>query len=383
MANADVISFYKSSLDTLQYDKAYSLYEKANKNAQNGVNLNRYANFALDATYSNTKAKTLPNMFDTTDIAFSDALDLFGKGSYKIEELALDLNAKKTLLNLQKEQLFISLVDMLALYHETKEKLSLHKELFNEQRLIYKKLKILQEKGSIMSIDALRFKNTLTSLKTKIISEKSQIIKMEKQLNLYAPEEKIPNLDSTKLFYSKEDFLVHNPLKRLNDIEADRLNTQAKNLNNAYLPDITAGVAYQQLGDPTGYGDNYSFNIGIHMPISIGDFKQAQALKSQALSKKSQTVKYELQRKNQYTKIYQDYISASKQLQVLNDSLPDYEKSEKTIKIAFLKQYVDFNTYLQVLTDSLSKKEQILVLKYRKIANAVILNSISSGVIYE
>lgn len=383
MLSADVISYYKNALKTLRYDTTYSLYKTTNKISKESINYDRYTNFSLDASYANTKAKTLSSSFSTTDVAFYDTLDLFGKGSYKVKELSLDLKEKKSLLNLQKEQLFITLIDMLAQYHKTDEQFSLHTILLKQQMNIYNKLQKLQRSGAITSIDLLRFKNTLTALKTKMISEDSERSKMQKQLKLYAPNENIPTLKQTQLLYLKDDFLRYNPLLKINDVNAQRLNTQAKSLENSYLPDVTAGVAYQQLEDPTGYGDNYSFNIGLHVPLNGGDFKQAEAFKAQALTQKSQEVAYKINRENEYTKLYEDYINAQKQLAILQESLDDYNKSEKTIKIAFLRQFVDFNTYLQVLTQTLHIKEQVIALKYQESSQATILNMISSGKIYE
>lgn len=381
--NADVMSYYKNVLETLQYDKTYSLYKNANDVSKESVNYTRYTNFALDASYTNTKAKTLNSSFNTTDVAINDTLDLFGKGSYRVKELSLDLKEKKSLLNLQKEQLFITLVDMLGQYHKVNEQLALHTTLLKEQENIYNKLQVLQQSGAIKSIDLLRFKDTLTALKTKMISEESELNKMQKQLKLYAPNEDIPTLKEIKLLYSKEDFLTYNPSLTINDIKAQRLHTQAESSQNSYLPDVIAGVAYQQLGDPTSYGDNYSFNIGLHIPLNGGDFKQAEAFKAEALTQKSKTIQYKINRENEYTKLYEDYINAQKQLAVLQESLDDYNKSEKTIKIAFLRQYVDYNTYLQVLTQTLNLKEQIIAMKYQESSRATILNMISSGKVYE
>ena len=381
--NADVMSYYKNALESLKYDKTYSLYKSANDISRESVKYGRYTNFALDASYTSTKAKTLSSSFSTTDAALYDTLDLFGKGSYKIKELSLSLQEKKSLLNLQKEQLLTTLVDMLAQYHKIKEQFLLHVILLKEQENIYTKLQKLQRSGAITSMDLLRFKNTLTALKTKMIGEESELSKMQKQLKLYAPNEIIPTLKQAKLLFSKEDFLRYNPSLKINNINVQRLNVQAKNLEHSYLPDVIAGVAYQQLGDPTGYGDNYSFNIGLHVPLNGGDFKQAEALKVEAITQQSKNIEYKINRENEYTKLYEDYLNAQKQLAIFQESLDDYKKSEKIIKIAFLRQYVDFNTYLQVLTQTLNIKEKIIAMKYKESSRAVILNMISSGRVYE
>ena len=381
--DADIIDFYKQTASTLQYNKEYILNKKVNQLTQSGVNYSKYANFTFNADYGKTNAKGLANTFDTTNVAFNDTLDLFGKNSYKIDALALDLKSQKSLLDIQKEQLFISLVNMIAVYNKTLEQHSLYKAVLNEQKDIYDKLEKLQKKGAMTSIDLLRFKNQLTSLKMSIMNQENEILKMKKQLNLYAPNQQIPMLQNSKLLYSEKEFLKQNPQLNFNNAEAQKLLVQAQGLEHSYLPDITAGVAYQQLGDPTSYGDNYSFTVGLQIPINSGNFKKTQALKVKAFSLKSKNTQYQIWRKNEYTTRYQDYINASKQLKILQESLSDYEKSEKTIKTAYLRQYIGFSTYLQVLLQTLHIKEQMLQVKSTKALEATLLNNIASGIIYE
>ena len=381
--DADIIDFYKKTAGTLQYDKEYMLKKKANTFSQSGVYYSKYANFSLNADYSKTKAKRLANTFDTTNVTFNDTLDLFGKNSYKIDALALDLKSQKSLLNMQKEQLFISLVNMIAIYNKILKQHSLYRSVLNEQKDIYDKLEKLQQKGAITSIDLLRFKNQLTALKMTIMNQENEILKMKKQLHLYAPNQQIPTLKSSKLLYSEKEFLKQNPQLNLNNTEAQKLLVQAKGLEHSCLPDVTAEAAYQQLGDPTSYGNNYSFTVGLQIPINSGNFKESQALKVKAFSLKSQNIQYRIKRKNEYTTRYQDYINASKQLKILQESLSDYEKSERTIKTAYLRQYVGFNTYLQVLLQTLHVKEQILQIKSKQELEATLLNNIASGIIYE
>lgn len=382
-ANANMIDYYRVSLDTLHYNNEYTLTTKANRLHKQGISYSRYANFSLNADYSKTKAKNLVNSFDTTNITLNDTLDLFGKSSYKIEALALDLKSKKSILNIQKEQLFVSLVNMIALYNKTVEQLSLYKIVLNKQEKIYKKLQKLQQNGAMTSIDLLRFKNQLTSLKMKIIKQKNEVLKMKKQLNLYAPKQKIPTLQNAKLRYSKTDFLTKNPQLHLNNTDAQKLMVQAEGLQHSYLPDVTVGVAHQQIGDPTSYGNNYAFTVGLNIPLNAGKFKETQALKVKALSLKSKNRQYQIKRKNEYTTRYQDYINALEQLKVLHTSLDDYKKSEKTMRKAYLRQYVDFNTYVQVISQLLHIKEQVIELKSKKALEVTILNTIASGVIYE
>ena len=385
-AYADMMSFYKTALDNLQYDQSYTLYKQSNKTFQTAVNYAKFANFSADVSYSKTYAKLLPTSsgnFGTTDIALHDTLDLFGKNNYKIQTLRLDKESKKSELNLKKEQLFIYLANMIALYNSTSNELQLHQDLYNEQKKIYKKIEALAQNGDVTELEILRFKNRLTTLKTKIVAQSEEILKMKKQLNLYAPNKSIPIFTKSTLLYTKEDFLAHNPSENINSFNAQRLLAESKGMTNSYIPTVDIGVDYQKLDDPTSYSNNHSFMIALHMPINRGDFKEAEALKVAALSKKAQSIEYKLQRENEYIQHYQTYINAKKQLNILENALNDYIKSEVTIKEAYLKRYIDFNTYLQVLKQLLNVKKQIIEMKSQERVEATIINAISNGTIYE
>lgn len=222
---ADMISFYKDAVQTLEYEKSYTLYEQSNKTSQSAVTYSKYANFSLDAALTNTHAKLLPTSagnFNTTDISLSDSIDIFGKNNSKIESLRLDQKVTKAQLNEKKEQLFITLVNLVSLYNRTLQELQLHQNLFIEQEAIYKKLKLLGEHGDMTKLDVLRFKNTLTTLKTKIVSQKQVLVKIKKQLSLYAPNEVIPTLNLTTILFLKEDFIAHNPQATLNSLNAQK-----------------------------------------------------------------------------------------------------------------------------------------------------------------
>ena len=384
--HADMTSFYKKAVETLQYDKSYNLYEVSNKTSQSAVTYSKYANFSLDATFTNTHAKLLPTSagnFNTTDISLSDSIDVFGKNNYKIESLRLDKKATKVQLDTKKEQLFIALLNLVSLYNQTSQELQLHQNFLREQEAIYKKLKLLGEHGDITKLDVLRFKNTLTTLKTKIVSQNQALKRMKKQLSLYAPHVGIPTLDATKLLFSKEDFIAHNPQARLNTLDAQKRVAQARGMNKSYFPTLDTGVSYQKLDDPTGYGDNYSVGVSLHMPLNSGNFKEAEALKVSALTLKAQNITYKIQRENEYIGHRDSFENASKQLAILKKALSDYEESETTIKIAYLKQYVDFNTYLQVLQEALYVKKQIVVMQTQKAKEATLINAIASGKVYE
>ena len=379
---ADVINFYRSAVQNLQYDKAYSLYKQSAIFSQDALVYSQYANLSLDASYANTKAKLLQSSFATSEIGLSDTLDIFNKKSYLIDAISSEIKAQKFLLQSKKEQLFHTLISMIALYHALNQKIILNQRLYNEQKSLYNKLFILQEHGAISKLDLLRFKNTLIQLQTKIIRQKNDFSKMKKQLNLYAPKQNIPNLD-TQIRYSKKLFLSRNPQTKANKAMAEQLLAQAKAFKHNYLPELTIGMAYQRLDDPTSYGNNYSFNLALHLPLNSSNQKEAESLKVKALSQKSHNIELQLQRENQYITLLLNYESANNQQQILQSNLNGYIQSQKTVKAAFLKQYIDFNSYLQVLTQTLHIQEQIIDLQQQKNQNATLINSIASGVIYE
>lgn len=384
--HADIISFYKDALKTVQYDKSYMLYEQSNKISQDALAYTKFANFSADLAYSKTGAKRLPTAageFATTDLSLHDTVDIFGKNNYKIHLLHLDKETKKAEQNLKKEQLFISLANMIALYNRTLEQLDLQQSFYNEQKKMYQVMKNLVKNGNMTALDVLRFKNRLTSLHIKIISQTFELEKMKKQLQLYAPKKEIPLLDEKNFRYTKKDFLTHNPIMQINKLDANKLIAQSKGLKHSYIPIVDVGMSYQKLDDPTSYGDNYSFGVSLQIPLNSGYFKEAQALKVAALSKKTKSTEYQIQRENEYIGHHQAYLNAHKQLLILQTALKDYETSEGTIQKAYLKQYVDFNTYIQVLLQALHVKEQIIAIQSKQELEATILNSIASGAIYE
>jgi len=381
--HADVLEYYKEVLKTLQYDHSYTLAMQANRLAKKGVNSRRFVNFSLDTSLQSTKAEQLHSTFTTTDIMLEDSLDLFGKESFTIQSLSLNLEEKKSQLNMQKEQLWITLLRMLRQYYTLKEQYALHKELVTQEEKLYQKLQKLQDNGMMSAMDVLRFKNTLNDLQSKIILEESHIATMQKQLKLYAPNTPIPHFIHLKLHASKKAFMHNDPAEKINDIRTQKLYLASQKLEKSYLPDVKAALAYQSLNDPTSYGDNYSFQIGLHMPLNSANTQEAEALKVEALQQQSQTREYKIEREKRYIQFYDAYVNAKKQFALLQKNLADYTKSEKTIHKAFLKQYVDFTTYLQVLRESLHVKEDLIRVKYQKESLVLLLNMIASGSIYE
>ena len=220
-------------------------------------------------------------------------------------------------------------------------------------------------------------------MQTNIVSMKQKLSTMKAELNLYAPDQKIPQLARTELLYTKKDFLLHNPQARINELEAQKLLTRAKGVHDHYIPTVDLTAAYQKLGDPTSYGDNHSVGVALHLPLNGGHLKEAEALKVAALSKETKNIEYQIQREQEYTEHYQAYQNAKRQLAILERSQKDFEKSETTTLEAYLGQYVDFNTYLQVLRQALDVKSHMIALKSRMQSEAAIINAIASGKVYE
>lgn len=380
---ANIIDFYKKAVSTLQYKKEFVLHKKANSLSKEGLNKSRYENFSFSVDYTKTKVISLSKPFGTTNITFSDDLDIFNKNGYKITLLALDIKSKKYLLNIQKEKLFISLANMVAIYDKALDELSLYKKVLKKQKKIFSKLKKLEKIGAISSLEILRFKNELISLELAKTNQENEIAKMKKELNLYAPKEPIPILKEEKLNYHKKDFLKNNPYVKLNNIEVKKLLTKAKGLKESFLPDVSGGVTYQQNGDPTSFGNNYSFFVNLKIPLNMGNSKEIEAIKTKALSLKSKNISYQIERKTEFISRYQDYISASKQLKILQNSLKEFEKSKKNIENAYLKHYIDFNVYYQTFMQELNMKRDIIKLRYEKRLQAAILNAVGLGAIYE
>lgn len=383
VADDTLLTFYKYALENLQYDKTYNLYKESNSLQKSAVNKDRFAKFALDASYASTKAQRLPSSFYATSIALSDTIDLFGKSSYKIKELSLHLQENKTALNIQKESFFTTLVTMISEYRQTQEKLALHASLLDEQQKIFDRLTLLNNVGTVSNMDLLRFKNTLTLLKTQIIEEQNSVMKMKQQLDNYVPNQAIPSLADTAIASTKEQYLEQDQNLMQSDITALQLINQSLSLSHSYLPELAISTAYQKIDDPTANGDNYSFNLALHIPLSSGDYKQSEALRAEALGVKSHKEEYKIQRENEYIQKIQTIKSAVQQLKILEGNLSDYQHSEDVIKVAYIKKYVDFNTYIQVLTQTLNIKEQIIQMKYQKNRETILLNAIASGAIYE
>jgi len=50
--------------------------------------------------------------------------------------------------------------------------------------------------------------------------------------------------------------LAHDPRDDIDRYDAHKKSVQAKGMEKSYILTVTTGVAYQQLDDPTSYGNN-------------------------------------------------------------------------------------------------------------------------------
>lgn len=383
-AEESIIDFYRSAIDNLQYNNKSKVLLQTNSLEKRAINLSRFANFSLDAGYSSTKADKLSQPFTATDISLNDTLDIFGKESYAIDALALKLKEQQTLLKKQKEELFISLIDMIGAYGESTELLSLHTEFLNDQLKTLQKIQQLNLSGVISNVDYIRLKSSITLLKAQVIDETNHVKRMQDQLLLYAKDRSIPSFDENETLHcSLEQYLDTDPNQKLNSIISANLVNQALMASHSYIPQLTASTAYQKIDDPTANGDNYSFRIGINIPLDTGAHKQSEALRSQALGVSMETAEFRVQREKEYIQRTQDIGNATQQIVTLIESLDDSLQNNRMIQEAFVKKYVDFNTYTQVLSQSLSLQEQIIKMRYLKNTQTVILNIIASGALYE
>ena len=380
-ANDTLLKFYKATLSHLQYDSKQINLKESEKHAHRALNWQRFGNFSLDTAYTRTKAKQLANSFETTDVSLSDTIDLFGRQSYKFESIALQYEEQKTLLEKQKEELFISLVSMISTYQQTKEILLLHQELLNKQQNLLDKLNSVQ--NSISKMNIIQLQNSITLLHIQVLDEQNELTNMQLQLDNYSASTPIPKLQEEKEKFDETAFVNLDTDARLNAIASRRLLNEACGVKENFLPRLGAAVTYQSINDPTANGDNYSFSISLSMPLDASTYEQNEALRAEALSLKSNTAVLKVKRQNEYIRQVQNIKNVKEQLTLLESNLQSYKKSEETMEKAFLKQYVDFNTYMQTFSQMLDLLEKIITLKNEKNRHTAILNALSKGTIYE
>lgn len=382
-ASDTLVTFYRAALDTLGTGKIVALESRRGDLAVSGAETDRFSALSLDVLYTHTNAKLLKDPFQTTDIVFSDTIDLFGKQHDSIEALRLESQGNLRLLDMQKQQLFTALTDLVVSYRKGEALYRLHEHFYQQQSTVLEHLRAGVNSGSFPRMDADRFADALSVLEVQIIKEKKSVETMKTQLALYAPGQLIPTPEEQNLSADEQRFISQSPQLRYTAVHAKALAAQASGTSKQWRPDLVAGAAYQFNDDPTANGDNYSFNAGIHLGFGGGIGKNAEAARVAALQANLETTRQRVEVQQQYLALRSDYESADHVLGILENAVRSAEKNAETMQNAYLKHYVDFNTYLQTMQQLLSLKEQQIDARYQTIRNAHLINTLSRGEIYE
>ncbi|HHH37192.1 MAG TPA: hypothetical protein ENK77_01080 [Epsilonproteobacteria bacterium] len=178
-------------------------------------------------------------------------------------------------------------------------------------------------------------------------------------------------------------FLAHSPQLKLNDNRARQSLQKVKQIQQSWMPDAVIGANQEYNNDPTANGDNYTLSMGLSMHFDGGMTHSAERQKVDALRINSQKKALEIERKAQYIAWKSNYQTAKRSLASLSKTLKKTNISLKNMRTAYLKHYVDLNTYLQTVKEGLATHEAQIDAKYRMIENALILNVLSEGNIYE
>lgn len=379
----NLLLYYNDVIKTMHINKQLTLEERANTLRIQAQETSRFTNFGADINAGKTNAKLLPDTFTVIDMSLSDTLDIFNKNQYTIQTLHLDFLESKTLLSLQKEQLFISLVDMIAAYRKTKALFALHQTLYRRQTALKEKLQKAYKAGGLPKTELNRFITTLALFQSRIIQERENIHSMRAQLKLYAPHLQIPYLSSDTLTTNQKEFVEADPAVALNTIQSKKAQVRSDAIDHEWLPDAYVAVTQQFDDDPTANGDNYTFSAGLHMGFDGGNQKRSEASKVMALKISDQKVSLLIKRKQHYLSLKNRYIRAKKQRNALLSVNSKADQNLKAIEKAYTKNYIDFTTYLQTLHEMLSLQENLIESKYEMLQSATTLNTLSQGAIYE
>jgi len=382
-ANNSVISFYQSALKTLSYEDTYALRIQSEKLTIEAKKMRRFINLNGGVVYGYTKAKLLPDHFNNTDIGLSDTIDIFGKSADDIRLIQLQMKANKFLLQIKKEQLFLSLTEMIVAYRMSEEKWEINQKLYLEQDQFLGKMRIAVKKGNIPAIELSRFENNLALLHTEMNQEKQIIDTMKGQLLLYGKGHAIPHLRIHTLQSDLQSFLSHSPQMKLNDNQATQSLESINKLKHSWIPDAVIGANQEYNDDPTNYGNNYTLSAGLTMSFDGGRSNDMESRKVNALRIKSQNKELEIQRTTQYLTWKNMYAASKKSFYALKKTLANTNATMKNIKTAYIKHYIDFNSYLQTIQEDLATRNAEISEKYKMIKSTIILNTLSQGTIYE
>lgn len=382
-ANSTLLTFYKSALENLAYDNTYALQKQSNQLSIKANKMRRFLNLNGGAMYGYTKAQSLPKHFNTTDIGITDTIDIFNKSANDIRLIQLQIKEDKFLMQIKKEQLFLSLTDMIVAYRTSEEKWKLNNDMYLQQKHFLSQMRTAEKAGEVPAVELSRFENNMALLRVRVNQEKQIIDTMRSQLLLYGKNKPIPKLSITKLHGNLEKFLSYSPQLKLNDTQAEKSRASIEKIKSNWMPDALIGANKQFNNDPTGYGDNYTLSAGITMSFDGGRSYDMESQKVKALQIQSQSKELEVQRAAQYTAWKHAYLSAKLSLLTLKKNLRKSDATLQNIKTAYFKHYIDLNSYLQTMQEYMNSKETMISEKYNMIKSAVIINTLSKGIIYE
>ncbi|HHH72510.1 MAG TPA: hypothetical protein ENL04_01625, partial [Sulfuricurvum sp.] len=207
----DMLTFYQTALRTQQIDRQYQLELTRGKQQVSGADTDRFSALSFDLRYTRTKADTLKNGFNVTDLSVDDTLDLFGKQRDAVTALKLQSEGNLEQIQIQKRTLYGALTDMITLYRKNEMLLELHTHFFDAQSKVYASLQKGVALGSFARMDAQRFSNALALLQNQIMKERQTLQTMQTQLALYAPGSNIPDPDSNATDFNKTAFMTFDP----------------------------------------------------------------------------------------------------------------------------------------------------------------------------
>ncbi|WP_294958023.1 TolC family protein [Sulfurovum sp.] len=382
-AGSGMIPFYKEAVKTLSYQSTYTLEKKSRALLIEAKKKQRYLNLDAGIMYGATNAKLLAHHFNNTDIGITDTIDLFGKNVEDIRLIQLQMKEDGLLLQVQKEKLFLSLVDMVTSCKASEEKLKLYQKLYHTQATLIEAVRSAVKSGTVPMLELTRLENIMALIEAQRDQEKQIVTMMKAQLKLYSPHHAIPRLSETGLHSDLRHFLAHSPQLKLNDNRAKQSSQKIKQIEQSWMPDAIIGANQEYNNDPTANGDNYTLSMGLSMHFDGGMTHDIERQKVDALRIKSQKKALEIERKAQYIAWKTQYQTAKKLFASLRQPLKHSNVTLKNMRIAYLKHYVDLNTYLQTIKESLATHEAQISAKYKMIQNAVILNMLSEKIIYE
>ena len=378
-----LIDYVKAAQREMQMGRQEHGIEERERLGISSIKIQRLAHFSGDYIFTDTHADLLKSPFHTTDISLTDTIDLFNKSSVKIEALRLAKGKEQALLNLRKEQLFLTIVDMIGAYQETDEFLTLHLNLYHEQKKVLKQIESASLIGAIPKIEAERFANALDLFRAKIAQEKTLLRTMHNRLRLYVPNRKIPILTDEKLKVDIDRFLALRPDIEAKECESRLAMNEAKAIQKNWLPDTVMGMAYQQNNDPTANGDNYSIFAGLHFEINAGHRRASEAMKVQALQINSEIIGLRIGAKAQFLKYMGMIKSSEEKMEILKAAEARAESTFERMKTAYFKHYTDFNSYLQTMQSFLRIHEERIKASLAKRKYITILNLLGSGIVYD